>query len=185
MDATVVATQVGTRHRCLCLVEPGGIAGLMRLGKVTKRRARVLEHHVFADAPIECRASEGVCHQAAEQICDRFIDSTRVYQGVVGHGDPAFIKRIEQATVEPIVPKLTLVLDVPAEAGLARACARGEMNRYDQKDMAWHHALRTAFQDAAKSEPHRCVAIDGNRDERSVAGDVWRAVEARVLAGLP
>src|ERR1019366_2091236 len=57
-------------------------------------------------------------------ICDRFIDSTRVYQGALGHVDPRLIRSLERVTVGPAVPDLTFILDVPAKIGLARASAR-------------------------------------------------------------
>ncbi len=54
-------------------------------------------------------------------ICDRFIDSTRVYQGALGSVDPKFIRALERVTVGDLKPDLTFILDVPAEVGLARA----------------------------------------------------------------
>src|SRR5262245_58845087 len=57
-------------------------------------------------------------------VCDRFLDSTRVYQGSLGHLDPLFIRALERVTIGDLKPDLTLVLDVPAEIGLARASKR-------------------------------------------------------------
>src|SRR5918993_5480470 len=57
-------------------------------------------------------------------VCDRFADSTRVYQRVLGHVDPRLIKRLEKITVGENKPDLTIILDAPAETGLARAHAR-------------------------------------------------------------
>ena len=57
-------------------------------------------------------------------ISDRFSDSTRVYQGVLGHVDARMIRRLEKLTIGDTRPDLTIILDVPAEEGLARANAR-------------------------------------------------------------
>ena len=62
-------------------------------------------------------------------ICDRFIDSTRVYQGALGNVDQRLIRSLERVTVGPAVPELTFILDVPAEVGLARAKSRRGQGR--------------------------------------------------------
>src|SRR5438105_6273884 len=67
-------------------------------------------------------------------ICDRFIDSTRVYQGALGHLDPKFIRALERVMIGNLTPDLTFILDVPAEVGLARAGKRrgeGAVDRFE------------------------------------------------------
>ncbi len=54
-------------------------------------------------------------------LCDRFADSTRAYQGVLGHIDASLMRALEWATIGDTRPDLTFILDVPAEVGLARA----------------------------------------------------------------
>jgi dTMP kinase len=74
-------------------------------------------------------------------LCDRFIDSTRVYQGVVGQADPRIIRALERITVGDTIPDLTLVLDVLPEIGLQRAAARrrGESaDRFEQEALDFH-----------------------------------------------
>lgn len=58
-------------------------------------------------------------------LCDRFMDSSRVYQGVTGNLESEFIEALQRVAVNGIVPDCTLVLDLPAEAGLERARRRG------------------------------------------------------------
>ncbi len=70
-------------------------------------------------------------------ICDRFADSTRVYQGIVGSVDPRLIGELERITVGDTMPDLTFVLDVPADVGLARARHRrgaAEADRFESED---------------------------------------------------
>lgn len=116
-------------------------------------------------------------------VCDRFLDSTRVYQGRLGGVSESLIARIEADTVAPTFPDLTIVLDLPAGEGLKRTEARGALSRFDAAHADYHERLRQAFRDIARAEPQRCLLFDGTRAPELIAGDVWTAVEARLLAG--
>lgn len=116
-------------------------------------------------------------------VCDRFLDSTRVYQGHIGGVPQDLIAMIETRSVAPTYPDLTIVLDVPAGEGLKRTQARGALSRFDAAHTDYHERLRQAFRDIARAEPHRCIVIDGTRAPETIAADVWRAVESRLLAG--
>jgi len=123
-------------------------------------------------------------------ICDRFSDSTRVYQSEAGGLPPEVFDALEEMVVVPTTPDLTLILDLPAEAGLGRAQSRrleapserGGPDAYEKRDLAFHWKLREAFTAIAHSEPQRCVLIDAAAEEAAVADAVWRAVETRLLA---
>src|SRR5579863_3715176 len=93
-------------------------------------------------------------------VCDRFADSTRAYQGAAGNLPEAFIASLERLTIGADRPDLTLVLDIPAGIGLARAAQR-----------------RPGGEPA---EPWRCVVVDAERSEDEVAAAIWAAVEARL-----
>ena len=112
-------------------------------------------------------------------VCDRFSDSTRVYQGTLGQVDLRLIKRLEKITVGDTKPDLTLVLDVPATIGLARAKSRrgtDQSDRFESEDLAFHERLREAFRQLASSEPDRCILIDAGLSKDRVASDIWAAV---------
>ena len=114
-------------------------------------------------------------------VCDRFTDSTRAYQGVAGGADPALIRALEHHVVGAHGPDLTLVLDIPAETGLARAAARGEgEGRFEAKGQAFHIRLRQAFLDIAAAEPSRCVIISAEGAVDEVAARVAAAVSDRL-----
>jgi dTMP kinase len=116
-------------------------------------------------------------------VCDRFADSTRAYQGVAGKLTKGYIAGLEQITVGPNRPDLTLVLDLPAEAGLARAAKRrgkGHADRFETEGLPFHVTLRQAFLDIASSEPQRCAVIDALKPEEEVAANIWSEVEARL-----
>jgi dTMP kinase len=116
-------------------------------------------------------------------VCDRFMDSTRVYQGTLGAVDPKLIAGLERITVGELKPDLTFVLDVPAEMGLARASKRrgeGEADRFEQEGLAFHEKLRDAFRMLALTEPNRCVLIDAGEARQAVADRIWKVVNDRL-----
>ncbi len=115
-------------------------------------------------------------------ISDRFMDSTRVYQGKLYSVEPELIANLEKYTVSPDFPDLTLILDLPAEAGHERVHARGTLSRYDAERIETHETLRQGFLEIAEREPDRCVLIDGNLSPDNVADAVWQAVSERLLA---
>jgi dTMP kinase len=116
-------------------------------------------------------------------VCDRFVDSTRVYQGLLGGVPRDLIEALEAGTVRPTLPDLTVILDVAPEEGLKRAEARGALSRFDAAGTDYHRRLREGFREIARVEPQRCVLFDGSRAPEQIAGDVWTTVEARLLAG--
>jgi len=119
-------------------------------------------------------------------ICDRFVDSTRVYQGAVGHVDPGLIRGLERVTVGPAMPDLTFILDVPATVGLARAKRRregGVADRFEAEDVNFHEDLRKAYRALAELEPKRIIVIDGRAPRDVVAERIWAIVEQRLHPG--
>ncbi|HZP70450.1 MAG TPA: dTMP kinase [Pseudolabrys sp.] len=116
-------------------------------------------------------------------ICDRFIDSTRVYQGTLGNVDQRLIRSLERVTVGPAVPEITFILDVPAQIGLARAKNRRgqvEADRFESESIEFHENLRQAYRMLAAAEPNRCVIIDGRPPRDVVAERIWSIVQDRL-----
>lgn len=120
-------------------------------------------------------------HRGAWVVCDRFADSTRAYQGAAGGTDPGLITALETYILEDIRPDLTLVFDLPAEVGLARAHTRaGAEMRFESKGMAFHERLREGFRAIAAAEPGRCALIDASGDIDQVGRSVWETVAERL-----
>jgi dTMP kinase len=116
-------------------------------------------------------------------ICDRFIDSTRIYQGIVGNVDQRLIRSLERVTVGPAVPELTFILDVPAEVGLARAKSRrgkAKADRFEAESMTFHEKLRDAYRALAAEEPSRCILMDGRAPRTVVSDRIWTIVQDRL-----
>ncbi len=116
-------------------------------------------------------------------ICDRYIDSTRVYQGAAGQVDPRLISGLERVTVGEIVPDLTIILDIDTEIGLARAASRrsgGVVDRFEEEKLEFHNKLRNAYREIAVENPARCVLIEAQGTPEAVAAAIWKAVGERL-----
>lgn len=117
-------------------------------------------------------------------ICDRFIDSTRVYQGVLGKLDKAVLAELETVTISGLMPELTLILDLDPEIGLARAAKRrrpGEaIDRFEGETLAFHRNLRQAYQDIASAEPQRCAVLDATSPPEALAEAAWHILRERL-----
>ncbi len=116
-------------------------------------------------------------------VCDRFHDSTRAYQGALGSLDLAFLGSLERVVLADVKPDLTVILDLPAKAGLARAALRrmpgAAPDRFEGETLEFHQALRKAFLAIAAGEPERCVVVDATQSAEEVAEAIWDAVSHR------
>ena len=116
-------------------------------------------------------------------ICDRFIDSTHIYQGFVGGISDQVLDALDKLSCNGLMPDLTLLLDVDSNVGLARAIKRGELEgRFEAKGEAFHRKVRRGFLDRARKEPDRIVRIDGARPPDDVSKDVISAVQQLLVA---
>lgn len=122
-------------------------------------------------------------------ICDRFADSTRVYQGAAGGVPEADLDTLERLVVGPTAPDLTLILDIEARAGLARATSRreaiegSEIDPFESRALAFHEKLRAGYLEIARREPGRCVVVDAGAEAEAIAARIWALVDARLQKG--
>ncbi len=177
--------------RAIVTREPGGSPGaeiirhlvLSGVGKLLGADAETLLFAAARDDHVHA-----VIKPALEQgiwvLCDRFADSTRVYQGQLGNVLPGVLNAMERVTIGDLKPDLTVILDVPVEVGLQRAAARrgsGAPDRFEAEDVAFHRKLRDAYRAIAASDPQRCVVINADADLDTVAARVWTALHDRAL----
>src|SRR5688500_13519763 len=112
-------------------------------------------------------------------LCDRFTDASHAYQGA-GRGVPAHIIRaLEQFVQRGLTPDLTLLLDLPVEAGLERARARrgaAAADRFEREGVAFFERVRARFLEIAASEPERVKVIDALAPLQSVRAAIRREV---------
>ncbi|MEL6374362.1 MAG: dTMP kinase [Pseudomonadota bacterium] len=172
-------------YKTLVTREPGGtpFGEAMRSALLAHADLETLtERLVFAAARHEHveRVISPALQAGMVVICDRFIDSTRVYQG----HDPAdaFARTLEARSIAGHLPDLTLILDLPVDLALARVAARGAMNRFDANAQATHEARRTAFLGLASAEPERCHVLDAAQTSTAVSEAVWALVSALLVA---
>lgn len=114
-------------------------------------------------------------------LCDRFIDSSRVYQGVSGNLDPQFMQSVERIAIDGTMPDLTFILDIPADKGLARAGLRrgAEVaDRFEKETIATHEARRQAFLAIAAREPQRCKVINADRTVAEISTEIAALTDA-------
>lgn len=165
--------------------EPGGSPGAEAVRHVLLSGAAepfgpAMEALLFAAARSD--HVEQVIRPAAaagtDVLCDRFMDSSRVYQGVTGNLDRTFMAGLERVTIDGMVPDMTIILDLDPEEGLRRAGARrgGDVaDRFEKETLEIHRRRREAFLDIARREPVRCVVVDAARSQDAVSADVIAA----------
>ncbi len=111
-------------------------------------------------------------------LCDRFMDSTRAYQGYAGNCDMALLDSLEAAIVGHTRPQRTIIFDLDPVVGLARAKMRGDgaEDRYERKGLEFHQRLRDGFLTIAIAEPTRCKVVDASGSVETVAKRVEHAM---------
>lgn len=193
-QARLLADRLGAAgHTCVVTREPGGspfaeeIRALLLGGSLPPRTA-MAEALLFFAARADHVAHTIAPAQAAGSwvICDRFSDSTRVYQGIAGRVSKSTLVDLDRLILSGLRPDLTLMFDLAPEVGLARASARratgSDADPFEGRDLAFHRELREGFRAIARDEPDRCVLIDASGTPDDVAARVWAAVRARLPA---
>lgn len=176
----------GLGHDVVVTREPGGSPGAEALRHVLLSGAAEpfgirMEALLFAAA----RADHLACFvrpalaRGQVVLCDRFVDSSRVYQGVTGNLEPRLMQVLERVSVAGTMPDLTLILDLPASVGLDRARRRAgptptsaQPDRFEKERTEVHEKRRQGFLDIALREPERCRVIDASLDVERIARDI-------------
>lgn len=130
-------------------------------------------------------------HDGVTVLCDRFYDSTRVYQGGSGKVSKALLAQLEDIAVGDCRPDLTIILDLDPAEGMSRAAARRNQavspDRFEKEALDLQQRRRQAYLQIAKDEPRRCRVVDASGDVANVHNHILEVVlpeiEARGLAG--
>ncbi|WEX79067.1 dTMP kinase [Sinorhizobium numidicum] len=175
-------------YRVLTTREPGGSVGAEAVRHVLLSGAAEpfgvrMEAILFAAARSD--HVEEVIRPALRKgiivLCDRFMDSSRVYQGVTGNLEPAFVETLERVAVNGVVPDCTIIFDLPAAVGLERArrrAANDSPDRFEKEQLETHEKRREAFLDIAEADPERCRVVDATRPPDVIAAEVRELIEA-------
>lgn len=186
-----LAHDLGQRGYAVCVTrEPGGT----RLGE----RLRRLIKHFPGPEPVAPEAELLMFGASRAQLvrqvilphlaggglvlCDRFADSTTVYQGLGRRLDAAFIQAMHRVTIGGRWPDLTFLLDLDVDAGLARARQRrgnrpGPADRIEAESRAFHQAVREGFLALARTEPRRFRIVDAAADPDTVHACILAEVD--------
>lgn len=175
--------------------EPGGspfaeaIRGML-LDPATPSHTQLSEALMFYAARADhlAKTIRPALDDGAWVVCDRFSDSTRVYQGEAGGLDAEILATLEQLVVVPTTPDLTFLLDLDVVVGLARADQRRvtaaagpfvHADRYESRAIEFHQRLRQAFLTLARADPMRCVVINAFQSVDEIARDIRGHTDAR------
>jgi dTMP kinase len=184
----LAAALAASGHAVLRTREPGGTPGAERI------RALLLGHGPWdpvAEAMMMfaarrehvVRVIRPFLDAGGWVVCDRFADSTLAYQGAQGLPREIWAG-LATIALEGVAPDLTLVLDLPPDAGMARAAARSGADRYERMGLEFHAAVRAAFLRIAADDPARCAVLDAGQGADAVAAQVRATVRARLGVAL-
>jgi dTMP kinase len=109
-------------------------------------------------------------------LCDRFFDSTTVYQGAGRKIDAHSIAFLNQFAVGDCLPHLTVLIDLDPRIGLERVKGRELFDRMENESLAFHERVRQGYLALARREPQRIKIIDGNQTIDTIAGQIWELV---------
>ena len=114
-------------------------------------------------------------------LCDRYLDSSLVYQGAGRQLGMETIWKLNQYAIDGLLPNLTINLDVPSELGLRRIAEHrsNQVNRLDKEKLSFHHMVRHAFLELQKADPDRIKLIDSSQSLDRVVADVKRVINQR------
>lgn len=165
--------------------EPGGAAGaeilrgLLLSGDVEwSLPAETLLHFAARAEHVE-RTIRPALAAGTWVVCDRFYDSTMVYQGFGLGADRATIATLTDLLA--LWPDLTLVLDIEVSTVVARMRKRGTpLDRYERLGEGFFARVRDGFREIAAEHPVRCVLIDAEVEPQVVAARVWATIQARL-----
>ncbi len=181
---------LGTRlkrlgYSVLVLREPGGtpigesIRHLLQFSKSNARMTHQTELLLFSASRAQLVREKILPALARGDIvlCDRFVDSTTVYQGLGRKLDRTFIARLNTFATGGRVPDLTLVLDMDTRTGLARAQSRTrKRDRMEQQRRSFYETVRRGFRSLARMEPRRIKVIDASGNIEDVCDSISRQV---------
>ena len=118
--------------------------------------------------------------RGAVVLCDRFTDATYAYQGGGRGVDQERIAELERFVQGALRPDFVLVFDLPVEVGLARASARGTLDRFEQEGLGFFNAVRQTYLERAKQAPERYVVLDAAQSLAQVQAQIQAVVPSIV-----
>ena len=115
-------------------------------------------------------------------LCDRFMDSTTVYQGVARKIDSETVARTNRFAVGDVRPDLTILIDIEPEVGMARVHSRsnGQLDRIEREAIEFFKAVRKGYFKLAENEPNRFLILNGSESIHALQEQIWSTVQAQL-----
>ena len=115
-------------------------------------------------------------------LCDRFVDSSIVYQGYARGIGMDEVREINQFAIEGFMPDLTIFFDIKPEIGLARIAANDsrEVNRLDLEGLAFHELVYEGYKKQAKMNPERIVSVDATKSVETLTDEVCALILSKL-----
>ncbi|ACI22143.1 MULTISPECIES: dTMP kinase [Thermodesulfovibrio] len=117
-------------------------------------------------------------------ICDRFTDSTLVYQGYARGISIDLIKQLNKIVLDEFMPDLTVLLDCPANIGLKRNQKINKKDRFEMENLAFHEKVRQGYLKLAELYKKRFFVLDATESIDKIAEDIYRKVKSILSHGL-
>lgn len=116
-------------------------------------------------------------------LCDRFMDSTTVYQGMGRGLQEGPVHSINNFAVGDIVPDVTVVIDIPAEVGFERIRHRVSdlPDRMEEENISFYNKVRQGYLMLAKALPERYIVVDGTESIERIEEKLWKQLRKRVI----
>ena len=115
-------------------------------------------------------------------ICDRYADSTTAYQSYGRGLDLATVRAVNNAAIQGVRPNLTVLLDIPVEAGLARKRGK-KQDRFEQEDITFHRRVREGYLKLAADDTERWLVVDATQSKEKITQIIWQKV-SELLPGI-
>ena len=133
-------------------------------------------------AQLVCKSILPALAAGAIVLCDRFMDSTTVYQGVARKIDSDAVTRINHLAVGSARPDLTILIDIEPEVGMARVHSRsgGKLDRMESEAIGFFKAVRQGYLELAENNPERFIVLDGSKSIEQLRQQIWGVVQERL-----
>ncbi len=176
-------------YTCVATREPGGTPLAETLRAILKEHQGSEKLHDKTELLLmEAARSQHVREVIAPALekgnvvlCDRFADSSTAYQGIARGIGTDTVRCLNDFACGDCIPDLTILLDLPVERGFERTRRRvetqGEVDRFEEEDLQFHHKVRDGFLQLAAMEPARVKVVNADRDVETVAAEILRIVD--------
>ena len=175
-------------HRVLTTREPGGTPLCESIRSLVQSDQEVIspEAELLLFTASRAQLCRQIIQPAIERgeivLCDRFMDSTSVYQGVARAIPSALVDQINQFSVGNCKPDLTFLIDMDPHQGFQRVRQRaaGSLDRIEQESLDFFKAVRSGYLELANNEPDRFVILDGQLPIEAIEQAIWTALSTKL-----